>query len=121
MQENKAGLGVSIGVLEKMAQIAACEIEGVTGLAKKAIDIKGTFKAKSVFKSVKAENINGAIEITVYICVDKDAKVRKVAEAVQENVKEKIQSMTGTAVTKVNVVVADIYFEDETNEDEEQA
>ena len=117
MQENKTGLGVSIQVLEKMAQIAACEVEGVTGLSKKAIDIKGTFRAKSVFKSVRAENINGAIEITVFICVDKDVKIREVAEAVQENVKEKIQSMTGTAVTKVNVSIADIYFEDESKSD----
>ena len=112
MQENRTELSVSTGVLEKMAQIAACEVEGVTGLSKKAIDIKGTFKSKSVFKGVKAENINGAIKITVYICVDKNAKVREVAEAVQANVKDKIQTMTGTAVTKVNVSIADIYFED---------
>lgn len=118
MQENRTELNVSTGVLEKMAQIAACEVEGVTGLSKKAIDIKGTFKSKSVFKGVKAENINGAIEITVYICVDKNAKVREVAEAVQANVKDKIQTMTGTAVTKVNVSIADIYFEDEKSDEE---
>lgn len=118
MQENRTELSVSTGVLEKMAQIAACEVEGVTGLSKKAIDIKGTFKSKSVFKGVKAENINGAIEITVYICVDKNAKVREVAEAVQANVKDKIQTMTGTAVTKVNVSIADIYFEDEKSDEE---
>lgn len=119
MQENKTGLGVSIGVLEKMAQIAACEVEGVEGLSKRAIDIKGTLRTRSVFKSVKAENINGAIKITVYICVDKDAKIRQVAEAVQANVKEKIQSMTGTAVTRVDVVIADICFEDESKEEEQ--
>lgn len=113
MQENKTELNVSASVIEKMAEIAACEVEGVTGLSKKAIDIKGTFKTKSVFKGVKAESINGAIEITVYICVDKNAKVREVAEAVQANVKDKIQTMTGTAVTKVNVSIADIYFADE--------
>lgn len=118
MQENRTELSVSTGVLEKMAQIAACEVEGVTGLSKKAIDIKGTFKSKSVFKGVKAENINGAIEITVYICVDKNAKVREVAEAVQANVKDKIQTMTGTAVTKVNVIIADIYFEDKKSDEE---
>lgn len=113
MQENKTELSVSAAVLEKMAQIAACEVEGVNGLSKKAIDIKGTLKSKSVFKGVKAENINGAVEITVYICVDKNAKVRDVAEAVQANVKDKIQTMTGTAVTRVNVSIADIYFADE--------
>ena len=117
MQDNKTELNVSTAVLEKMAQIAACEIEGVTGLSKKTIDIKGTFKSKSVFKGVKAESKNGAIEITVYICVDKNARVREVAEAVQANVKDKIQTMTGTAVTRVNVSIADIYFEDEKAED----
>lgn len=113
MQDNKTELNVSISVLEKMAQIAACEVEGVAGLSKKTIDIKSTFKTKSVFKGVKAENINGAIDITVYICVDKNVDVRKVAEAVQANVKDKIQTMTGTAVTRVNVSISDIYFEDE--------
>ena len=83
MQDNKTELNVSTAVLEKMAQIAACETPGVTGIAKKAIDIKSTFRTKSVFKGVKAETKNGAIEITVYICVDKNAKVRAVAEAVQ--------------------------------------
>ena len=118
MQENKTQLSVSADVLEKMAQIAALEVEGVTGLSKKAIDIKGTFKSKSVFKGVKAENINGAIEITVYICVCQNVKIREVAEAVQANVKDKIQTMTGTAVTKVNVHIADIYFEDEKSNEE---
>ena len=118
MQENKTELSVSTQVIEKMAQIAACEVEGVNGLSKKAIDIKGTFKSKSVFKGVKAENINGAVEITVYICVDENAKVREVAEAVQANVKDKIQTMTGTAVTRVNVSIADIFFADEQAEED---
>ena len=118
MQDNKTELSVSAAVLEKMAQIAALEVDGVTGLAKKAIDIKGTFKSKSVFKGVKAENVNGAIEITVYICVGRNVKVREVAEAVQKNVKDKIQTMTGTAVTKVNVYISDICFsEEEKSED----
>ena len=118
MQDNKTELSVSAAVLEKMAQIAATEVEGVTGLSKKTIDIKGTFKSKSVFKGVKAENVNGAIEITVYICVAQNVKVRDVAEAVQKNVKDKIQTMTGTAVTKVNVYISDICFsEEEKSED----
>ena len=118
MQENNTQLNVSVQVVEKMAKIAACEVEGVTGLSNKAIDIKGTFKSKSVFKSVRVEMINGALEITVFICVDNNARVRDVAEAVQKNVKEKIQTMTGAVVTKVNVNIADIHFpEDETEQE----
>ena len=108
---NNTQLSVSTDVLEKMAEMAAKEIEGVKSIAKKAIDIKGAIKSKSVVKGVKVESINGAIGINIYICVDADAKIRDVAEAVQQNVKDKIQTMTGSAVTKVNVYVEDVDFE----------
>ncbi len=108
--DNKTELSVSTEVLEKMAELAACEIEGVKGIAKKAIDIKGALKTKSVVKGVKVENVNGAIDITVYITVDSNADMRNVAESVQQNVKDKIQTMTGTAVTRVNVNIEDIVF-----------
>lgn len=110
--DNKTAVSVSTDVLEKMAEIAACEIEGVKGVAKKAIDLKGAIKSKSVVKGVKVENVNGAIDINVYICVDSRSKMREVAEAVQQNVKDKIQTMTGTAVTRVNVNIEDIDFEE---------
>lgn len=119
MEENKTELSVNTEVLEKMAEIAAKEVEGVAGLSKKAVDIKGIIKSKSAFKGVKVENVNGAIDISVYICVKQSAKVKEVAEKVQENIKEKIQNMTGTAVTKVNVCVADIEIEEQEIENEE--
>ena len=82
--DNKTELSVSTEVLEKMAELAACEIEGVKGVSKKAIDLKGALKTKSVVKGVKVESVNGAIDISVYICVDSNAKMREVAEAVQQ-------------------------------------
>ncbi len=108
MQDNNTELTVSTEVLEKMAEIAACEVEGVVGLSKKNIDIKNAFKNMSAFKGVTVETINGAMSVNVYIVLSKKAKMRETAEAVQKNVKEKIQNMTGTAVTKVNVTVADV-------------
>lgn len=113
MNNNNTELSVNTEVLEKMAEIAAKEVDGVKGLSKKAIDLKGAVKSKTPFKGVKVENVNGAIKINVYICVANDAQVKEVAEKVQENVKDKIQTMTGTAVTKVNVSVADVEFEEE--------
>ena len=108
MENNKTELSVNTEVIEKMAEIAAKEVEGVAGLSKKAIDLKGIVKTKNAFKGVKVENINGAIEISVYICLKQNAKAREVAEKVQSNIKDKIQTMTGNAVTQVNVNVADI-------------
>ena len=113
MENNKTELSVNTEVIEKMAEIAAKEIEGVAGLSKKSIDLKGIVKTKNAFKGVKVENINGAIEISVYICVKQNAKAREVAEKVQNNIKDKIQTMTGNAVTQVNVNIADIEIEKE--------
>ena len=110
--DNKIEVSVSSEVLEKMAELAACEIEGVKGVAKRAIDIKGALKNKSVVKGVKVESVNGALKLSVYICVKEDAVVNLVAEKVQANVKDKIQTMTGTAVTQVNVIVADVKLEE---------
>ena len=109
---NKTELSINTEVLAKMAEIAAKEISGVSGLAKKAIDLKGAIKSKEPFKGVKVESVNGALKINVYICVEKDAIVKDVAEKVQANVKDKIQTMTGTAVTQVNVSIADVKLEE---------
>ena len=48
MEDKKTELSVSAEVLEKMAEIAAKEVDGVTGLSKKAIDLKGIVKTKNV-------------------------------------------------------------------------
>lgn len=116
MENNKTELSVNTEVIEKMAEIAAKEVEGVAGLSKKSIDLKGIVKTKNAFKGVKVESINGAIEISVYICVKQNAKARDVAEKVQDNIKDKIQTMTGNAVTQVNVNIADIEIEKEEEE-----
>ncbi len=111
MNTNATELTVSTEVLEKMAAIAAMEVEGVAGIAKRAVDLRDAVKNRSAFTGVKAESENGAIVISVYITLKQNAKVHIAAEAVQKNIKEKIQTMTGTAVTRVNVTVADIAFE----------
>jgi uncharacterized alkaline shock family protein YloU len=111
--DNRTELSVNSEVLAKMAEIAAKEIDGVAGLSKKAIDLKGAVKTKTPFTGVKVESVNGALEISVYIIVSKDVNVKTIAQEVQENVKDKIQTMTGSAVTKVNVIVSDIKLKED--------
>lgn len=108
MNNNKTELSVNTEVLEKIAEIAAKEVDGVVGLSKKSIDLKGAVKSKNAFKGVKVESVNGALKLNAYIAVEKTAHITEVAEKVQQNIKDKIQTMTGTAVTQVNVTVADI-------------
>ena len=40
----------------------------------------------------------------------------EVAENIQAGVKEKLQGMTGSAVTRVNVVISDIDFAEDTEQ-----
>ncbi|MBR2488912.1 MAG: Asp23/Gls24 family envelope stress response protein [Clostridia bacterium] len=115
MNNNRTELSVNTEVLEKMAEIAAKEVDGVIGIAKRAIDLKGAVKSKNAFKGVKIESINGAVKIKVYICVAESANVKTVAEKVQQIVKDKVQNMTGTAVTQVDVIVADVKFSEDAN------
>lgn len=112
MADNATKLSINTEVLRKMAEIAALEIDGVAGISKKNYDLKDAVKVKSPFQGIKIESVNGALEIGIFITVKKDSKVKEVAEKVQANVKDKIQTMTNTAVTKVNVVVADIVFDE---------
>lgn len=118
--QNNTQLSINTDVLKKMVKIAACEVEGVVGISNSNIDLKGAIKAKTPFAGVKVESVNGALELGVYIIVEKDAIVKDIAEKVQANVKDKVQTMTGTAVTKVNVIVADIKFPEETAETTEE-
>lgn len=109
------GLGINTDVIEKMVSLAALEVEGVAAMAKKAVDISGIVNKGSALKPVKVVVRNGAVEIDVYITVKQGIKLKTVAEAVQANVKDKVQDMTGNAITRVNVHIADLA--EENNED----
>ena len=65
MEQNN--LTINNEVLAKMAGMAALEVEGVTGLAKFASDVKTIFSTGEFLRSVKVEEINGLINLEVYI------------------------------------------------------
>lgn len=109
------GLGINTEVIEKMVTFAALEVEGVAALSNRTLDIKGVVNGNSPLKPVKVTAKNGAIDISVYISVKPGFKVKTIAEAVQTNVKDKLQDMTGNAITRVNVLIADL-AEEETEE-----
>ena len=102
----RTGLSINLDVIESMAAMAALEVNGVSSMAAKTVHIKNAFNSKPVFKPVRAEIKNGAVVINLHVCISKNAYAKVVAEAVQANVKEKVQSMTSNAVTAINVYVA---------------
>lgn len=114
MSENKVnGLAINNEAIIQIAGLAVLEIEGVAGLAKRPVEIKNFKKMLKMPKSSHAKSIalsvdNGALILDVYINVLDNVKVKTVAENVQLNVKDKVQSMTGNAVARVNVHVDDV-------------
>lgn len=118
MANTSSALSINVDVLKKITKLAATEVNGVVGIPNKNIDLKGIVKSKNPFAGVKVENVNGALEISVYIIVNKEVNVKTIAQEVQENVKDKIQTMTGSAVTKVNVIVSDIKLKEDEVEPE---
>ncbi len=112
---NKGTYGISINkdAVEKIVSIAALEVDGVASLSPNGtIDVKRFIKKGTPMSSVVISLDTGAVVIDVFVSVKQDANPKTVAEAVQENVKNKVQDMTGNAVAEVNVHICDVEFTD---------
>lgn len=109
---NSFGLEINDDVIIKMASVAALEVEGVAGLVSKTTDIKEVFAKNDYSRAIKVNRVNDATSLDIYISVINGSDIRKVAEEVQTNVKTKLQSMTGNALAKINVFIADVSFQD---------
>lgn len=103
-------LKINEDVLAKMASVAATEVEGVYAISTKVTNIKdvATRFGRGVKASVASD---GEITLEVYISVKEGVNIRDVAAHVQQNVKDKVQNMTGSAVSRINVHIADVEFE----------
>ena len=106
--ESRSNLTINSQVLENMATIAVKEVEGVAGLAEKGVDLKNVLNRGKIFKPVHVTEKNGAVALDIHIKIYQSANAKQVAENVQMSVKEKLQNMTGNAITRVDVTVADI-------------
>lgn len=106
-------LEINSDVYAKMAAVATLEVEGVAGLVNKTTDIKEVFSKTAEAKAIKVNSENGVVSLDIYISVINGCNVREVAEKVQANVKTKLQNMTGSVMEKVNVIIADVVFDEE--------
>ncbi len=106
--ERKSNLTINAEVIEQMATIAAKEVEGVAGLAENGIDLKNVLNRGKIYKAVHVTEKNGAVALDIHIKIYESANAKAVAENVQKSVKEKLQNMTGNAITRVDVTVADV-------------
>jgi uncharacterized alkaline shock family protein YloU len=103
-------LQISHDVVATIAGVAAKEIEGVTGLSHHSPGLKRNPLRKSFMKPVDVIIAEGLVEIDIGIALRFGAQITDVCAKVQSAVKDSVQTMTGMAVSKVNVFVSRITF-----------
>ena len=104
-------LKVSEDVIATITKNAVLEIEGVSSIANaKKKMIKNLFLSQTDLESIKIDFVNDTVEISIYLYVKPGAKVKSVAEEVQNKVKSEVQAMTSVTVSKVNVTIADVKY-----------
>lgn len=101
---------VSEDVIIKIAETAACEIEGVA-------TVNNHLEPPSTLSRLRGPvrvKVNGeAAAIKFEISVLDGFNAVSVAESIQRSAKSAVQNMTGFTVTKVDVNVAGVKFRDE--------
>ena len=111
-QAQPAGnLKISREVMATIARYAALEIEGVASLAAFSPNLKGLLK-RQVTRPISIELSDDIAVIAIHLNVKAGVNIPQVSERVQAAVKEAVQTMTGIAVSRVNIVVAGIVFEE---------
>ena len=114
-EEPIGNIKISVEVVSTIAGIAASEIEGVscmyTSFAAGVAQRLGAKKSTS--KGVKVDMTADSVSVDLYIVVEYGVKIPELAWSIQENVKTKIETMTGLDVSKVNIHIEGISFEKE--------
>ncbi len=116
LKESVGSLKISEDVICSISNVAAMEVDGVASIADSG-KIKDVFNIKKGLKSksIKVDINNDLAVIDVYINLKNGAKIQTVSQHVQQKVKDAIQSMTGIAISKVNVHIVGIEFENNEN------
>lgn len=105
-------LRISKGVIAAIAKTAALEIQGVASLSEHDIG-KGVFSKSFRKKTLRVVLSDDFAEIDISVILEFGASIPDVCAEVQSAIKDSIQTMTGIAVSKVNVTVTGIHFSTE--------
>lgn len=108
-EENNGSVHIAEDVVASVASLAACEVDGVSSLvAAGGSQISELLGKRNLSKGVKLTIVDESVTVDVHILVKYGSNVRNVAQKVQDNIKKTLESMTGMAVSAVNVHVGGI-------------
>ncbi|MCL2056994.1 MAG: Asp23/Gls24 family envelope stress response protein [Oscillospiraceae bacterium] len=101
-------LKISKGVIATIAKTAALEVDGVVSLPEQ--EVPKVFGRGFGKRAIRVVLTDGFAELDVNAVLKAGARIPDVCTSIQAAVKENVQTMTGIAVSKVNVTVAGIHF-----------
>jgi uncharacterized alkaline shock family protein YloU len=125
LQTERGSTSISDSVVSKVAGIAAQEVEGIRmgGSATQAVggllgSITGGSGSQTQGVSVEVGQEEAALDLT--LTTEYGKSIPQVAEAVRQNVINRVESLVGLRVTEVNVTVANVFFPQEEAEQQRQ-
>jgi uncharacterized alkaline shock family protein YloU len=114
---------IASSVVAKIAALATQEIPGVQAMGKSLTRTFGSIRSK-VPGASQAETQGVTVEVgerqaavDIDIVVQYGHSIVEVAEAIRQNVIDRLEDMTGLEVVEVNVGVDDLYLEGSEDED----
>lgn len=108
ISKQSGNVQISLAVIEKVAKLAALEIEGVKDVSVGSTGVKGIFAKTNLPKAVEVNMYDGVADITLNIVVKYGFKLSAVCKEVQQAVKSNVQSMVNVTVSKVNIIVSGV-------------
>ena len=102
------GVVVSNEVIVNIAKTAALDVDGVAAVVSRPANIKSIVRINRINKAVLIKKVASGIDIDIYIKIKSGYKIEALAENVQKNVKESVQSMACLLINKVGVHIVSI-------------
>jgi uncharacterized alkaline shock family protein YloU len=128
LQTERGGTNIENTVVQKIAGIAAQEVDGVRmgGGSSQAIggilssvtggNVGGSSQSRGV--SVEVGEVESAIDVT--LTVEYGKSIPQIAEAVRRNIINRVENLVGLNVTEVNVSVNDVFFPEQERQQEQE-
>ena len=105
---------ISDEVVAIIAGLAATEIEGVPSMAGNITnDLVSKLGMKNLSKGVKVTISDDSVEVSLALNIKYGYEIPAVSKKVQDKVKSAIETMTGLAVTAVNIKIVSLNIEAE--------
>lgn len=109
-------LQIASEVIEKIARLAALEVDGVADVKVSNAGVKSLLNKIAVQRPVLVEMKDDVADITIGLTVRYGTEVPELSETVQKSIKSSVQNMTQITVAKVNVVINGIAVDEDVQE-----